>query len=103
VKLVLDAIIKAQEDMAKTMSDELRAAAIKDGWEPKVAKEISIKYHQGAFKYDLGDKHADSAFMHEFGSETAPPKATIRKYMNNVKGPASAAIRTINSSLKGSK
>lgn len=83
MKLYLDAIHKATDDMAEHMSGQLRLAAIKDGWEPEVANGLSISVQNGEPHYSLGTTHKDRAFVHEFGNETQRPKATVRKFLNN--------------------
>lgn len=99
----LDAIHKAQADMAETMSSELRHVAVKDGWEPEVAAGISVKHADGTLMYDLGEKHRDRAFVHEFGDERVRPKATIRKYLNNISGLGKGFVESVNKHSKESK
>lgn len=80
------ALTAATHDSAKVMTTEVRHHAIQQGWEPEVASGISIKYDGEKLNYDLGSDHRDRAFVHEFGNENQPPKATIRRYLSDLSG-----------------
>lgn len=98
----LKAITDATHDSTKIMTAEVRQHALNQGWEPEVAAGLTISFNGDNIKYDLGDKHRDRAFVHEFGDENKQPKATVRRYLND-KGTAKQTFQQVLSAHLGAK
>jgi hypothetical protein len=76
----LDSLEKAATTAAKHMQRDLRRAALKDGWDSDVVKNTFVEYDGEGYKVRVSTNHANQAFIHEFGSPSVRPNATIRKF-----------------------
>lgn len=103
MKKYLSAVTNATHDIAKFMTYDLRSVAVREGWEPEVASGLSISYDGNKFAYNLGDQFSEQAFNHEFGTETTRPKATVRRYLNDLSGAQKVMGKLIEKHVKESK
>jgi hypothetical protein len=93
MKRVLHAIEKAAAETTHFMQRDLRASALKHGWDRKVVNDTQVKYAEGKFSVHVSEKHGDAAFVHEFGDDNRPPTGVIRKF-NNHTGPTEKTFLT---------
>lgn len=70
---------EAMKQLANDLSGKLTQNAILDGWDPKVARDLSVVYDKGVMSMTHNPAHAEKMFDHEYGTETSAPKGTIRK------------------------
>lgn len=101
MKHIIDAIHRAAGDTVASATHELRTSAINDGWDRKAVKAVKVDYVDGEFVSKLSGKHRDAAFVHEFGDEENPPKATIRKASRKTPMTERAFLTNLESHLKG--
>ena len=80
MKKYIAAIEHAAAQTARVMGAQLRSSAVNDGWHPEAASSLNVEYKEGKFVASSGH---DAAFVHEFGSETSSPKASVRNYGRN--------------------
>jgi len=64
------------------MSEQVKHQALNDGWEPDVASALGVEHDGNKFSITVDDQYAARAFVHEFGDQDNPPKATLRKFGN---------------------
>lgn len=83
MKKLLEATQKAKQDTAQYMTAQLRQHAIQNGWDADVANTLQVAHENGKFVAKVHPDYADRAFVHEYGTETVRPTATIRKFMND--------------------
>ena len=83
MRKVFKAIRQAQADAASSMTERLRSSAIASGWDAEVASNISLDHDGKSFSLNIHPDYKARAFDHEFGTETTPPKAVLRKHLMN--------------------
>lgn len=98
---IIDAIHRAAGEATSAATHELRTSAARDGWSKDAAKAVKVDYADGQFVAKLTGKHRDTAFVHEFGDQNTPPKATIRKASRNTPVAESALLSSLETHLKG--
>lgn len=81
LKKALDETIK---QFTAAMSVGLQSNAHADGWDPNIASNMQVKFHDGKMTAELPEEHSDQAHTYEYGTETQRPLATVRKYANRV-------------------
>ena len=77
------ALKKAVEQLAGQLTAQLRSNALSDGWEPEVAMGLKVEYANGRFFSTAPSEHSTKAFDHEYGTQSQPAKATMRRLNNN--------------------
>lgn len=82
MKAFLESLEKASKDAARHMQRDLRRQAKARGWSSDVVKNTFVEYDGESYKVKVPSSHADQAFIHEFGSTSSRPTASIRKYDN---------------------
>ena len=100
MKKLLEASQKAEQDTATYMTAQLRRQALHSGWDADVANTLHVSQVDGKFVAKVHPNHTDRAFVHEYGTETIRPTATIRKFMNNPKHVNDAYMVTLNNRWK---
>lgn len=98
---IIDALHRAAEDATHAATKELRSSAANDGWSKDATKAVKVSYSEGEFVAKLTGKHRDAAFVHEFGDQDTPPKATIRKASRNTPAAEKALLSSLETHLKG--
>jgi hypothetical protein len=83
VDVIKTALKKSVEQLAGQLTAQLRSNALADGWEPEIAMGLKVEYSNGKFSSSAPTEHATRAFDHEYGTQTLPAKATMRKLNNN--------------------
>lgn len=83
MRSILKAAEKAAHSTAEQITKNVRNQALASGWSPEVVSNVSIKHVNGSFKVEIHPDYADRAFVHEYGDETTPPTAVLRKHANN--------------------
>lgn len=94
------AIQRAGHEAAAYMTADLRYRALEHGWDPEVVSNLHVQHSEGKFSTHVPAEHADKAFSHEYGTETTPPSAVIRKYSKSSAGDE-AFFHSINKHLGG--
>lgn len=82
------------------MTAQLRRQALHSGWDADVANTLHVSHVDDKFVVNIHPKHADRAFVHEYGDEDVKPTAAIRKFMNNPKNAEDAFMVTLNNHWK---
>lgn len=100
MKHYAEAVSSATHDLARLMTVQVRQRALAEGWEPEVARDIALTFDGSKFDYHLGESHKDRAFVHEFGDERTPPKATIRRHINGARNNEENFRQLVNANLK---
>lgn len=77
MKHIIDAIHRAAQETTEFITGDIQSHATKVGWSHEAASDVSVKYHEGHFSA-VAD--SDSAFISEYGAETARPKPALRSY-----------------------
>lgn len=93
-----ETVTRSTAQAAKTMQRDIRRSAIQHGWHPDVVNSLSVEHGDSGFEIKVDPKHAQAAFIHEYGSETQQPTAVIRKYDNY--GARSAIHRNLSKNLR---
>ena len=92
MKKYIAAIEHAASQTARVMGAQLRQSAINDGWHPEAASSLNVSYEDGKF---VAKSASDNAFVHEYGKEGVPPKASVRKYGKNSAQHASGVFKHV--------
>ena len=77
MKHIIDAVHRAAQETTEFITGDIQAHAKKVGWSSDAASSVSVKYHEGQFSA-VAD--SDSAFLSEYGTESARPKPAVRSY-----------------------
>ena len=101
MKHILDAAKKAAGDTAHFIQRDIRRSALEHGWDPEVVKNTHVKWENNKFEVHVAPEHADKAFVHEYGSEDAPPTAVLRKYSNQPQAAGNAFLKSMYRHLGG--
>lgn len=83
MKHIIDALHKAASETTEFITSDIRQHTAKHGWSPEASSSAHVEYADGEFVAKVTGKHSDAAFVHEFGDETHPPTAAIRKYSSS--------------------
>ncbi|CAB4128792.1 hypothetical protein UFOVP111_81 [uncultured Caudovirales phage] len=68
---------------AQEMQMQLRANAIQDRWDPKVASGLTVQFNNGNLATGHRDEDRNAVFDLENGTQDQVGKATIRRLGNN--------------------
>jgi hypothetical protein len=74
---------RALKELSKELTGQLQKHALQDGWDPKVAAGLTVSFNGTSLNAAHENQYGTMMFDLEFGTETTPPKATIRKMGNN--------------------
>ena len=80
MKQFIDAIHRAAESAAPHMTADLQHNLLEEGWDLETATHVRVHAHEGTFEARVPGSHAIPAFDHEYGTQDAPPKASLRRY-----------------------
>jgi hypothetical protein len=98
---LISAIDSAAKDSVEAMEKDLRSEASAAGWDLKTVNAITVKYEDSKFHIHIPEEHADSAFTHEYGSETTSPTAVLRRYSHGSENAAKELISNAEKHFKG--
>ena len=80
MKDIISAIQRGATSSAPHITRDLRRHTREHGWDPQVVSNTSVNYDGERFTASIADGFQGQGFDHEYGTETTPPSAAIRKY-----------------------
>jgi len=101
VKHVLKAFPQAAAQTARSMTYELRQSALDHGWDPKVASKLFIVHNGSEFKLHVPARHKAKVYDLEYGTQSTPPSAVIRKFNNRPQSMEKALLSNLAKLTKG--
>lgn len=103
MKALKEAAIKATKDAAESATHSFRTHALAHSWDADVVAHTHVAYEQGKFAVKTHPDYEDRAHVHEYGDETTPPTAAIRKFFNRSENTHAPFMAALNRHAKGTK
>ena len=101
MKHVLKAFPQAAAQTARSMTYTLRQSAIDHGWDPKIANKLFVVHTGSEFKVHVPARYKAKVYDLEYGTQSTPPSAVIRKFNNRPEHMEKAFLNHLSKLTKG--
>ena len=101
MKHVLNAFPQAAAETARSMTYELRQSALDHGWHPEIVNNLFVVHTGHEFKVHIPKQHSKSVHDLEYGTESTPPTAVLRKFNNRPHSMESTFLKSLSRITEG--
>ena len=80
----MDALARAGNRSSRRMTSSLRRSAYESGWPSEVTRSLTVVHDGGSYSVSYPDHMANAVDQFEYGTQSRPPTAVLRKHMSRI-------------------